>query len=688
MLALPRNYRPFCLAASAAFVAAFLRLFHLSRLAPEAMFDEVWFALRARELLSAPQLVVFYRTSWGGSNALMVYLTAIAQSLGFTGISAARLPAAVLGVAAVPLAYACFGEMLRGESGWIGQRRQWIAALSALVLAYLLHWVIISRVGLESSLAPAAALFCVWQLRRAKRLLAAEREQPAKVNALPRSSQAVDASAAVSYLLLGIAAGVAQYSGPHARFILPLLGFAAVHDLLLTPASRRRLIAGYALAAVAFLAITAPLALFFIREPAWLVARARLTGINLWSDPAALLQNAFFILLSFNFVGSFDPTTNYPGLPMFDVIQSAGFLAGHAWLLWQWRRSAAARDLLLWEALMTLPSLLTGGAPSFQRMSGFGAPASAVIAVGWLAIARWLSIRLASASLRALVHWGLGFGVCFSLIYQSSIFLFRYPHLWILPFAFNAQPVDMARNLIARADSGERAFVSRNPEDDDVAAFEYLFPGTKVERLDLRQCLPLTDQRRVRANYLVLTKRDKQSVITLAEAYPTANISSSYFWQDSGTLLEVPPGAPAPRASHAGYAKFEPGLTFAGYDWSGSSIPAGQSLFITLYWKAEADLSTDYTSFIHVGTGLDGAAIVAQRDGFPCQGLFSTSRWRAGDLVRDSFAITLPPDAPAGKYPLAIGWYTYPDLARLPLAAAENPLADDRAVMATITITR
>jgi hypothetical protein len=676
--------RPFQVVLFATFVATFLRFFHLATLTPEAWFDEVWFALRARELIADPQFVVFYRTPWGGGNALMVYLTAAAQLLGFTGISSSRIASAALGVIAVPLAHACFDELLRGSafqsgSGSLGEPRlrRWIAALAAFILSYLLYWVIVSRVGTEPSLAPAAALFCVWQFKRAKRTL----------------------NYTVNFLLAGVVAGVAQYNGPHARFILPLLGVIALHDLFLIPAPRRKqYFTGLSLTALTGFIIIAPLALFFIRDPEWLLARAQITASVSLSQPGLLLENLRFTAISFNFVGSFDPLTNYPGLPMFDLIQSIGFFVGHAWLIWNLRRSPAARELLAWEIIMILPSLLTGDAPNFQRMIGFAAPAAAVISIGWMLAVQWVtSLRLQRLA-RLPFHLGfwvsrafcglcLGFGVFISLLYQSSTLILRYPRLSILPVSYLAVPVDTARELIKRAEAGERVFVSRNPEDD-VISFEFLFPGTPVQRLDFRQCLPFADNRPARTNYLVLTKRDKQSVVNLYNAYPSAKIGNDYFWQDSGTLVEVPPGAPGPRPPNPGRATFDPGLTFVGYERSGKTIPAGQSLFITLYWKVEADIATDYTSFTHVGTGLNGTTVVAQRDDQPCQGLFTTSQWRAGDLIRDSFAITLPPDVPPGDYPLAIGWYTYPDFQRLLLLSAERALPDNRAIIATITVTR
>ena len=685
--------RPAHIVIGATLLAALLRFHHLTSLVPGAWFDEVWFALRARELLADPQFVPFYRTPWGGGNALLVYLTAIVQWLGLTGLTSSRFASAALGVMAVPLAYACFNELLRDE--FDSKHRRWIAALAALILSYLLYGVIVSRVGTEPSLAPAAALFCIWQLKRARRILT----DNAFTTKTPRHEDTQRNPGKISWLrgfvvnpfagfaVAGVIAGIAQYNGPHTRFILPLMAFIALHDLLRAPASQRpRYFFGLCLTALAGLVIIAPLALFFIREPEWLLARARVTTSVSFSDPGTLLKNLRFVLISFNFVGSFDPLTNYPGLPMFDPVQSVGFFVGHGWALWNVRRSAAARELLVWEILMMLPSLLTGDAPNFQRMIGFCAPAAALIAVGW-----WLAIDLLADKIfsHRLGVGILGFGISLSLLFQSSILFLRYPKLTVLPLSYLARAVDVARELTRRAKAGERVFVSLIPETQDVISFEFLLPGTPVERLDLRQCRPLTDDRPTRTNYLVLNTHDKESVVPLYDAYPDSKITYIPFEQEgAATWIEVEAGSPGPRPPNPGHAAFEPGLTFLGYEWWNHSVSAGQSLFITLWWKAETNFDTDYTSFIHVGTGLDGTSIVAQRDGQPCQGLFTTSHWRTGDLIRDSFAITLPPDVPPGNYSLALGWYTFPDLQRLPLLSADHALTDNRAIIAVITVIR
>jgi hypothetical protein len=279
--------------------------------------------------------------------------------------------------------------------------------------------------------------------------------------------------------------------------------------------------------------------------------------------------------------------------------------------------------------------------------------------------------------------------VLVSLGLNAYDYFVRYPATPGLSEAFTTTPVTLARGLVERAGT-EPVFVERIPEADDVFAFEFVFPGTPVRRLDFRQCLPLANRRATRTTYLVLTARDPQTADRLGRIYPSAETRpitpEAASLMGTAALVEVPPGTPFPAPPHPGSARFDLGIRLLGYEWSGPEVRPGESVFLTLYWEAEADLDADLTAFLHVGTGLGDSRHIAQRDGPPCQGLYPTSLWRAGDVIPDGFAVTIPPDAAPGEYPLAVGWYRYPSLERLALTAAAEPLPDHRAVIATITV--
>ncbi|MHB1319446.1 MAG: hypothetical protein ACYCYF_12585, partial [Anaerolineae bacterium] len=65
----------------------------------------------------------------------------------------------------------------------------------------------------------------------------------------------------------------------------------------------------------------------------------------------------------------------------------------------------------------------------------------------------------------------------------------------------------------------------------------------------------------------------------------------------------------------------------------------GEALLVDLYWRSEAAPEADYTVFLH---GADAAGmLVAQDDGPPARGVYPTSWWLAGDVIRDRHMLTL-----------------------------------------------
>jgi hypothetical protein len=94
----------------------------------------------------------------------------------------------------------------------------------------------------------------------------------------------------------------------------------------------------------------------------------------------------------------------------------------------------------------------------------------------------------------------------------------------------------------------------------------------------------------------------------------------------------------------------------------GSSLRApphlepGGTVTLTVVWQAQQTLAKDYTAFAHLvdrnGQGWTGD------DHPPFDGLYPTSAWGAGEMVRDTFTLTVPIDAPPGLYSVVVGWYS------------------------------
>ncbi len=692
-------------------LAAFSRWWGLDHLPPQAWVDEIWFALRAREIAQTGQFPLFYKTFWGGVNPLLAWLTAAAQLAPLTDpLIASRVISTTSAVVSVPLAYACLRQFFRSQPGQHSpshsgelDRGVKVSALAALILSNFFFTVALSRLGTEPALALAAALFCVWQQKRAEHAVREAHRVSPPAYPSPRTD------AWLSFTLAGLGAGLAQYISPHARFILPLLALLGLHSLWLAaparqarenhaavlprqakpavaPSQRRKLLFGYLWLAGVALLVAAPLLAFFAQEPHWLLGRAQAVTVGARRGPAFYLDNARAIALSFSFLGDPNPRDNLALRPLLDPLQSVGFALGLLWLARNLRRLPQARELLLWLLVMAAPSLLTDDAPSFSRMIGIAPPVAALIAVGWLRLWDWFRPRLP-----ARLAWLIACAwVALSLGLNGHAYFVGYARHPALPLAFTVTAVNIARELSARAEA-EPVFVERVLEAEaDIYAFDFLLPGTRVERLDFRQCLPLADGRTTRTTYLVWSERDVTTTPELRRRYPDAAVrvirGEPEALYTELTQVELPPGARLPAPLFTAAARFAPGLSLFGYEQSTLIVRPGASVLFTFYWKAEAPLPEDATPFLHIGSGLADSAFVVGRDGQPCQGFYPTSRWRVGDVVPDRFAVIIPADAAPGTYPLVVGWYRYPSLERLTLESANQSFGDNRAVVGALTI--
>ncbi|HLF25151.1 MAG TPA: glycosyltransferase family 39 protein [Anaerolineae bacterium] len=106
-----------------------------------------------------------------------------------------------------------------------------------------------------------------------------------------------------------------------------------------------------------------------------------------------------------------------------------------------------------------------------------------------------------------------------------------------------------------------------------------------------------------------------------------------------------------------------------------AEVKAGSSVEVKLAWRADAEVSTGYTVFVHL---LDAAGrIVSQVDTWPQGGLWPTANWVRGQVVEDTYTLNLPPDATAGTYRIVVGMYDALDGTHLPVSAANGQVEPD-----------
>jgi hypothetical protein len=138
--------------------------------------------------------------------------------------------------------------------------------------------------------------------------------------------------------------------------------------------------------------------------------------------------------------------------------------------------------------------------------------------------------------------------------------------------------------------------------------------------------------------------------------------------QETARSFEVPPIA------HPLTATLGSRVELLGYDLFVDAVAPGDTLRLTLIWRALAEMDTDYTVFTHL-LAPDGS-MTGQQDAQPLGGSYPTSLWLPGEVVRDVYDIPVRPDAPAGEHRLEVGMYVAQTGTRLPIDGIDGDLGD------------
>ena len=121
-------------------------------------------------------------------------------------------------------------------------------------------------------------------------------------------------------------------------------------------------------------------------------------------------------------------------------------------------------------------------------------------------------------------------------------------------------------------------------------------------------------------------------------------------------------------------------IALTGDDISPTLIYAGDTLTVTLHWRALEQPPADYQVFVHLLD--DTGQLIAQHDSPPRLGLYPTSAWAAGENVLDVHPIQLP-DAYQGNIQPCVGLYPLNSLERLPVTGGVEGICPERSVPLT-----
>jgi hypothetical protein len=119
-------------------------------------------------------------------------------------------------------------------------------------------------------------------------------------------------------------------------------------------------------------------------------------------------------------------------------------------------------------------------------------------------------------------------------------------------------------------------------------------------------------------------------------------------------------------------------------DGSDGQMSAGDTLSLTLYWRALAPMDTSYTVFVHVID--EEGAKAGQVDRIPCDGGCPTATWRTGDLMGERYDLVIDADAQPGRYRIVSGMYDLATMENLPWLNAQGGSMGNTLVLGTVEV--
>ena len=168
----------------------------------------------------------------------------------------------------------------------------------------------------------------------------------------------------------------------------------------------------------------------------------------------------------------------------------------------------------------------------------------------------------------------------------------------------------------------------------------------------------------------------------------STNGSKAYFqgWVDADlALYMMSPAAVEGAAENQVEAALGDGVELVGYTLGSEQVSPGETLLLTLFWRATAPMTERYTIFTHL---LDGdGQIQGQMDSEPQGGGLPTDRWTVGQIVRDNYALAVSPVAGPGPHQLEVGMYLLATGERLPVRhPTTGEVLGDRVLLGTVRV--
>ncbi len=639
-------------------LGAFLRLFRLDSLPPGDGYDVAQYGVDALRILGGAR-PIFLETNFG-REALFSYLVALTYGVTGPGTLGIRLTSALIGTLTIPANYLVARELIRERQGVMAGLPLLVALLSA-VSYWHLTW---SRLGLRVILVPLVAsllFFFLWRGFRRRGW--------------------------VDFAVAGLLLGAGFYTYQAARLLPLLVGVGFALDALARRAWTREDSARVLLVTGLALLVYMPLGLYARANPGALTERIDQAVLLDTAQPLApqletLSGQAGAALAMFGVRGDMDPQFTIPGRPSLNPFLFVFLLLGIGVALWRWRKPTYL-FLLGWLAVMTAPAMVADLAATAKRALGAFPAAMVLVALGLLVPLAWLRGKPERRALSWLYATALGVG----LVVSAGLSYRDYFVVWAadpdLPNHFQTDHREIGR-AIAALPAEEQVYLSPYPPEQPVIQ---LHSGLRpdVAGYNGRFCLLYPDPSAPTppATWLIVPGFEDASLAQLREMYPDSVVDDGPLRPNSDRpmfqRLRVAAGVePAVAFDTETAVAWEGGPRLLGYRLNPAVPRPGDTVTVELFYTTGGEPLPDLTAFVHL-LGPDnpatGGPLWAQADSEPCGGAVPTSSWLAGDILRDTVTLTIPPDTPPGAYNLVTGFYSWPDLVRRPLANSTETVA-------------
>jgi hypothetical protein len=617
------------LAGAITLAGAFFRFYALWRIPAGLYFDE---AANLFDIFGlGPNYHPIYFPNNNGREALFFYWAALFARPLAVSPYAMRVASAFLGVATIPAIYFCLSQMLRKSTGRDTARR--VALFGAAVCAFLYFHVTFSRLGLRTISLPLFECLAFGLLWQGARLRSWQR-----------------------FLAGGALLGLSLYTYTAARLLIAGVAVYAIYCLLF---QRRGIYwRGALLAAAACLAVMAPLARYASDHRDIFFERTEGVAVT---DPSAVWHSTLAVLAMFNFHGTDEGLQNIAGMPMFDPWMGIVFLAGLALCLWRLRQPPYV-FALIWLASIVPASALSPRAPYYLRLTGLIPPAVFLAALG-LAELPVLLERLRRLPRAAL------YAPSIALVAASGGWTFQnYFQVWASSsdafYGSMQDKVDALPYLQRWQAGGDMVFLAPLYAQD--WTYRWLTRDVPLQSFEAKDCTLLPPAGRA-ATY-VYPSFDKDQPPLLLSHLPGSpaveNVANSRGDPNLIAIHEAAAQVPPPPGQPIGAFGGQLALDHA--DIPAGPFHPGDTVTISLTWRALGQVDSDYTVFIHADDNVSKRRI--QRDSRPCGGSIGTSHWLPGEQARDAYAVAIPSDAPSGTYVITTGVYaTTPEVRNLKL---------------------